>query len=163
MYQVMMLSACAEYSDIQLRSSEKVTLNALNSPKSSASIRFHMKGRIKTREMKVNWWAFCRWLQLDAQHSFPDHLSWKHSKLPYRSWDVYALHTACFKPAWAVYQLWTHLLDKTYLASYVLGNGCPKVYCLFSLAHFKKKCSKSKDHSTAFLPFSFNIGFSLRT
>ncbi|XP_064459339.1 probable ATP-dependent DNA helicase HFM1 [Ornithodoros turicata] len=51
---VTMLSTCAEYSDIQLRTSEKMTLNALNSSKSSTTIRFPLKGRIKTRDMKVN-------------------------------------------------------------------------------------------------------------
>ncbi|KAG0430086.1 hypothetical protein HPB47_023013 [Ixodes persulcatus] len=48
------LSGCAEYADVQLRTSEKATLNKLNGTKRAPGIRFPMKGRIKTRDMKVN-------------------------------------------------------------------------------------------------------------
>nr|CAD7425700.1 unnamed protein product [Timema monikensis] len=49
-----LLSECHEFSDIQLRVSEKKTLNALNKTKDQECIRFPLPGRIKTRDMKVN-------------------------------------------------------------------------------------------------------------
>nr|CAD7439400.1 unnamed protein product [Timema bartmani] len=49
-----LLSECYEFSDVQLRVSEKKTLNALNKTKDQECIRFPLPGRIKTRDMKVN-------------------------------------------------------------------------------------------------------------
>nr|XP_006818661.1 PREDICTED: probable ATP-dependent DNA helicase HFM1-like [Saccoglossus kowalevskii] len=48
------VSNCKEFRDIQLRVSEKRALNALNSSKNKATIRFPMVGKIKTAAMKVN-------------------------------------------------------------------------------------------------------------
>ncbi|XP_075689343.1 putative ATP-dependent DNA helicase HFM1 isoform X2 [Rhinoderma darwinii] len=51
---VMLISTCKEFSDVQLRTSEKKILNALNKDKNRATIRFPMEGKIKSKEMKVN-------------------------------------------------------------------------------------------------------------
>ncbi|XP_051713468.2 probable ATP-dependent DNA helicase HFM1 isoform X2 [Oryctolagus cuniculus] len=51
---VTMIASCKEFLDIQLRISEKKTLNTLNKDPNRITIRFPMEGRIKTREMKVN-------------------------------------------------------------------------------------------------------------
>ncbi|XP_074859384.1 putative ATP-dependent DNA helicase HFM1 [Carettochelys insculpta] len=51
---ITMISSCAEFSDIKLRTSEKKILNTLNRDKNRITIRFPMEGKIKTREMKVN-------------------------------------------------------------------------------------------------------------
>ncbi|KAM8930577.1 putative ATP-dependent DNA helicase HFM1 [Pelodytes ibericus] len=51
---VAMISACNEFSDVQLRTNEKKLLNTLNKDKNRATIRFPMEGKIKSREMKVN-------------------------------------------------------------------------------------------------------------
>ncbi|XP_019473984.1 probable ATP-dependent DNA helicase HFM1 isoform X2 [Meleagris gallopavo] len=51
---VTMISNCAEFLDVKLRTNEKKILNALNKDKDKITIRFPMEGRIKTREMKVN-------------------------------------------------------------------------------------------------------------
>jgi len=51
--QINFLANCQEFSDIQLRVSEKKVLNELNNSKSSACIRYPMKGKIKTSAMKV--------------------------------------------------------------------------------------------------------------
>ncbi|XP_043859042.1 probable ATP-dependent DNA helicase HFM1 [Dromiciops gliroides] len=51
---VTMIASCKEFLDIQLRISEKKTLNILNKDQNKITIRFPMGGRIKTREMKVN-------------------------------------------------------------------------------------------------------------
>ncbi|KAM9324770.1 putative ATP-dependent DNA helicase HFM1 [Gastrophryne carolinensis] len=51
---VTMISACKEFSDIQLRTSEKKVLNTLNKDKYRTTIRFPLEGKIKSREMKVN-------------------------------------------------------------------------------------------------------------
>ena len=53
--QVDFLANCKEFSDIQLRVSEKKVLNELNKSKTNACIRYPMKGKIKTSAMKVNW------------------------------------------------------------------------------------------------------------
>nr|CAD7570234.1 unnamed protein product [Timema californicum] len=49
-----LLSECHEFADVQLRVSEKKTLNALNNTKDQECIRFPLPGKIKTRDMKVN-------------------------------------------------------------------------------------------------------------
>ncbi|XP_056379143.1 probable ATP-dependent DNA helicase HFM1 [Hyla sarda] len=51
---VILLSTCKEFSDVQLRTSEKRVLNSLNKDKNRVTIRFPMEGKIKSREMKVN-------------------------------------------------------------------------------------------------------------
>ncbi|XP_070123403.1 probable ATP-dependent DNA helicase HFM1 [Equus caballus] len=51
---VTMIASCKEFLDVQLRISEKKTLNTLNKDPNRITIRFPMEGRIKTREMKVN-------------------------------------------------------------------------------------------------------------
>ncbi|KFP90307.1 putative ATP-dependent DNA helicase HFM1, partial [Apaloderma vittatum] len=51
---VTMISNCAEFVDVKLRTNEKKILNSLNKSKDKMSIRFPMEGKIKTREMKVN-------------------------------------------------------------------------------------------------------------
>ncbi|KAM4642183.1 putative ATP-dependent DNA helicase HFM1 [Discoglossus pictus] len=51
---VKMIATCNEFSDVQLRTSEKKTLNTLNKDKNRVTIRYPMEGRIKSREMKVN-------------------------------------------------------------------------------------------------------------
>ncbi|XP_069823753.1 probable ATP-dependent DNA helicase HFM1 [Dendropsophus ebraccatus] len=51
---VILISTCKEFSDVQLRASEKKILNSLNKDKNRATIRFPMEGKIKSREMKVN-------------------------------------------------------------------------------------------------------------
>nr|XP_034365044.1 probable ATP-dependent DNA helicase HFM1 [Arvicanthis niloticus] len=51
---ISMISSCDEFLDVQLRISEKRTLNTLNKDPNRITIRFPMEGRIKTREMKVN-------------------------------------------------------------------------------------------------------------
>ncbi|XP_028638253.1 probable ATP-dependent DNA helicase HFM1 [Grammomys surdaster] len=51
---ISMISSCNEFVDVQLRTSEKRTLNTLNKDPNRITIRFPMEGRIKTREMKVN-------------------------------------------------------------------------------------------------------------
>nr|KAG5687281.1 hypothetical protein BaRGS_001946 [Batillaria attramentaria] len=63
---VKVVASCPEFSDIQLRTSEKKTLNALNKNKTQETIKFvllllllllcvfPMQGKIKTKQMKVN-------------------------------------------------------------------------------------------------------------
>ncbi|XP_023589183.1 probable ATP-dependent DNA helicase HFM1 [Trichechus manatus latirostris] len=51
---VTMIASCKEFLDVQLRISEKKTLNTLNKDPNRVTIRFPMEGKIKTREMKVN-------------------------------------------------------------------------------------------------------------
>ncbi|XP_064004052.1 probable ATP-dependent DNA helicase HFM1 [Pogoniulus pusillus] len=51
---ITMISNCAEFLDIKLRTNEKKILNSLNKDKDKISIRFPMEGKIKTREMKIN-------------------------------------------------------------------------------------------------------------
>ncbi|XP_032342961.1 probable ATP-dependent DNA helicase HFM1 isoform X2 [Camelus ferus] len=51
---VTMIASCKEFLDVQLRISEKKTLNTLNKDPNRITIRFPMEGKIKTREMKVN-------------------------------------------------------------------------------------------------------------
>ncbi|XP_078502361.1 putative ATP-dependent DNA helicase HFM1 isoform X3 [Lissotriton helveticus] len=51
---ISMVSTCKEFSDVQLRTSEKKILNTLNKDKNRITIRYPMEGKIKTREMKVN-------------------------------------------------------------------------------------------------------------
>ncbi|KAM6217096.1 putative ATP-dependent DNA helicase HFM1 [Rhynchocyon petersi] len=51
---VTMIASCKEFVDVQLRISEKKTLNTLNKDPHRVTIRFPMKGKIKSREMKVN-------------------------------------------------------------------------------------------------------------
>ncbi|NXP81459.1 HFM1 helicase, partial [Ramphastos sulfuratus] len=51
---ITMISNCAEFLDIKLRTNEKKILNTLNKDKDKISIRFPMEGKIKTREMKIN-------------------------------------------------------------------------------------------------------------
>ncbi|XP_063284129.1 probable ATP-dependent DNA helicase HFM1 [Pelobates fuscus] len=51
---IAMISTCNEFSDLQLRMSEKKILNTLNKDKNRATIRYPMEGKIKSREMKVN-------------------------------------------------------------------------------------------------------------
>ncbi|XP_044158370.1 probable ATP-dependent DNA helicase HFM1 [Bufo gargarizans] len=51
---VMLISTCKEFSDVQLRTSEKKILNSLNKDKNRVTIRFPMEGKIKSKEMKVN-------------------------------------------------------------------------------------------------------------
>ncbi|TSQ69526.1 putative ATP-dependent DNA helicase HFM1 [Bagarius yarrelli] len=48
------ISKVKEFSDVQLRVSEKRTLNMLNKDKNRVTIRFPMEGKIKSSEMKVN-------------------------------------------------------------------------------------------------------------
>ncbi|KAI4874988.1 hypothetical protein NFI96_017657 [Prochilodus magdalenae] len=49
-----MISKCKEFSDVQLRVSEKRTLNTLNKDKNRGTIRYPMEGKIKSNDMKVN-------------------------------------------------------------------------------------------------------------
>ncbi|XP_076832364.1 putative ATP-dependent DNA helicase HFM1 isoform X2 [Brachyhypopomus gauderio] len=49
-----MISEGKEFSDVQLRVSEKRTLNTLNKDKYRVTIRYPMEGKIKTNNMKVN-------------------------------------------------------------------------------------------------------------
>ncbi|XP_018415798.1 PREDICTED: probable ATP-dependent DNA helicase HFM1 [Nanorana parkeri] len=51
---VTIISLCKEFSDIQLRTSEKKLLNTMNKDKNRITIRFPLEGKIKSREMKVN-------------------------------------------------------------------------------------------------------------
>ncbi|NXA22097.1 HFM1 helicase, partial [Ibidorhyncha struthersii] len=51
---ITMISSCAEFVDVKLRTNEKKTLNTLNKGKDKITIRFPMEGKIKTREMKIN-------------------------------------------------------------------------------------------------------------
>ncbi|XP_053549099.1 probable ATP-dependent DNA helicase HFM1 [Bombina bombina] len=51
---ITMIAACSEFSDVQLRTSEKRLLNTLNKDKNRITIRYPMEGKIKSREMKVN-------------------------------------------------------------------------------------------------------------
>ncbi|NXN13442.1 HFM1 helicase, partial [Indicator maculatus] len=51
---ITMISSCAEFLDVKLRTNEKKILNTLNKDKDKISIRFPMEGKIKTREMKIN-------------------------------------------------------------------------------------------------------------
>ncbi|CAI9620983.1 unnamed protein product [Staurois parvus] len=51
---VTIISTCKEFSDVQLRTSEKKLLNTMNKDKNRITIRFPMEGKIKSREMKVN-------------------------------------------------------------------------------------------------------------
>ncbi|XP_077134788.1 putative ATP-dependent DNA helicase HFM1 isoform X2 [Ranitomeya variabilis] len=51
---VLLISTCKEFSDVQLRTSEKKILNSLNKDKNRVTIRFPMEGKIKSKEMKVN-------------------------------------------------------------------------------------------------------------
>ncbi|XP_068095919.1 probable ATP-dependent DNA helicase HFM1 isoform X3 [Hyperolius riggenbachi] len=51
---ITIISTCKEFSDVQLRMSEKRILNTLNKDKNRVTIRFPLEGKIKTREMKVN-------------------------------------------------------------------------------------------------------------
>ncbi|KAG8436718.1 hypothetical protein GDO86_007706, partial [Hymenochirus boettgeri] len=51
---VTLISTCAEFSDVQLRTNERKILNSLNKDKNRATIRFPMEGKIKSKEMKVN-------------------------------------------------------------------------------------------------------------
>ncbi|NXH39315.1 HFM1 helicase, partial [Dicaeum eximium] len=51
---ITMISNCAEFVDVKLRTNEKKILNTLNKDKDKITIRFPMDGKIKTREMKVN-------------------------------------------------------------------------------------------------------------
>ncbi|KAM4023338.1 putative ATP-dependent DNA helicase HFM1 isoform 2-T2 [Anomaloglossus baeobatrachus] len=51
---VLLISTCKEFSDVQLRTSEKKVLNTLNKDKNRVTIRFPMEGKIKSKEMKVN-------------------------------------------------------------------------------------------------------------
>ncbi|XP_070204883.1 probable ATP-dependent DNA helicase HFM1 isoform X2 [Littorina saxatilis] len=48
------ISSCSEFQDVQLRTSEKKTLNTLNKNKHQETIRYPMQGKIKTKQMKVN-------------------------------------------------------------------------------------------------------------
>ncbi|XP_036409769.1 probable ATP-dependent DNA helicase HFM1 [Megalops cyprinoides] len=49
-----LISRSKEFSDVQLRVSEKRTLNTLNKDKNRITIRYPMEGKIKNNEMKVN-------------------------------------------------------------------------------------------------------------
>ncbi|XP_035390252.1 probable ATP-dependent DNA helicase HFM1 [Electrophorus electricus] len=49
-----MISQGKEFNDVQLRVSEKRTLNTLNKDKNRVTIRYPMDGKIKTNNMKVN-------------------------------------------------------------------------------------------------------------
>ncbi|XP_073448129.1 probable ATP-dependent DNA helicase HFM1 [Aquarana catesbeiana] len=51
---VTILSTCKEFSNVQLRASEKKLLNTMNKDKNRITIRFPTEGKIKSREMKVN-------------------------------------------------------------------------------------------------------------
>ncbi|CAL8311544.1 unnamed protein product [Gadus morhua 'NCC'] len=51
---VELVSKSREFSDVQLRVSEKRTLNTLNKDKNRVTIRFPLDGKIRTNEMKVN-------------------------------------------------------------------------------------------------------------
>ncbi|XP_013384284.1 probable ATP-dependent DNA helicase HFM1 [Lingula anatina] len=51
---LIVVANCQEFHDIQLRTSEKKTLNTLNIDKNRVTIRYSMEGKIKTKEMKVN-------------------------------------------------------------------------------------------------------------
>ncbi|NWH35633.1 HFM1 helicase, partial [Chloropsis hardwickii] len=51
---ITMISNCAEFVDVKLRTNEKKILNTLNKDKDKITIRFPIEGKIKTREMKVN-------------------------------------------------------------------------------------------------------------
>ncbi|NXT48581.1 HFM1 helicase, partial [Pluvianellus socialis] len=51
---IKMISNCAEFLDVKLRTNEKKILNSLNKDKEKITIRFPMEGKIKTREMKIN-------------------------------------------------------------------------------------------------------------
>ncbi|KAF7700408.1 hypothetical protein HF521_003366 [Silurus meridionalis] len=48
------ISKIKEFSDVQLRVSEKRTLNMLNKDKNRVTIRYPMEGKIKSNDMKVN-------------------------------------------------------------------------------------------------------------
>uniref|UniRef100_A0A8C4NDJ7 SEC63 domain-containing protein n=1 Tax=Eptatretus burgeri TaxID=7764 RepID=A0A8C4NDJ7_EPTBU len=51
---ITLFSTSQEFSDIQLRVSEKRALNALNASKTHSTIRFPLSGKIKSGSMKVN-------------------------------------------------------------------------------------------------------------
>lgn len=48
------ISKCHEFSELYLRVDDKKCLNMLNKT-GNKSIRFQLKGRIKTLDMKINW------------------------------------------------------------------------------------------------------------
>ena len=48
----------SEFNDIKLRNGDKKHLNELNKHKNLRTIRYQMKGRIKSKEMKVNWYIY---------------------------------------------------------------------------------------------------------
>lgn len=51
-----LISKSKEFSDMRLRVDEKKCLNLLNKTKNENSIRFPFNGKIKTLDMKINWW-----------------------------------------------------------------------------------------------------------
>lgn len=50
-----LLTLCHEFKDFNIRSSDKKILNELNKSKLNGTIRFQIKGRIKTTPQKVSW------------------------------------------------------------------------------------------------------------
>ena len=52
--QISMVSTCSQF-DVTLRINEKRTLNTLNDKKNAVTIRYPMKGKIKSSDMKINW------------------------------------------------------------------------------------------------------------
>ncbi|CAC5418727.1 HFM1 [Mytilus coruscus] len=51
---ITLVADCEEFTEIQLRTNEKKTLNSLNKDKNRIAIRFPIQGKIKTKQMKVN-------------------------------------------------------------------------------------------------------------
>ncbi|XP_071159837.1 probable ATP-dependent DNA helicase HFM1 [Mytilus edulis] len=51
---ITLVADCEEFTEIQLRTNEKKTLNSLNKDKNRITIRFPIVGKIKTKQMKVN-------------------------------------------------------------------------------------------------------------
>lgn len=55
-----LISQCREFSNIRLRNNDKRPLNILNQNRNKKTIRFPLNGRIKTLDMKINWYVISR-------------------------------------------------------------------------------------------------------
>lgn len=61
---IALLSKSHEFMDIQLRINERSSLNMLNKNKVRDTIQYTLPGRIKTREMKINWLLFTYYVNI---------------------------------------------------------------------------------------------------
>lgn len=51
-----LISKCHEFSEMYLRVNDKKCLNLLNKCRDKETIRFPLNGKIKTLDMKINWY-----------------------------------------------------------------------------------------------------------